>query len=593
MPDIFLSYTRDDQPIAKRFAEAFEAEGFSVWWDVTLRSGENYDQVTEKALRDAKAVVVLWSKKSVESRWVRAEATQAQRSETLVPTMIEDCVRPVMFELTQAADLCRWSGDRNDKTWLNFLADVKRFVEKSGESFEGSRRDSAVGNGPRLAKPEEPRKLSICVLPFANMSGELEQEYFSDGISEDIITDLSKVSALSVVARNTAFTFKGKSVKIPHVARELNVSYVLEGSVRKSGGRVRITAQLIDGSAGSHVWAERYDRDLNDIFALQDEISEAIVKALKLKLLPEEKKAIEQRGTNNVEAYNLYLMARQTYATGYENDVRNVDGIVRICSRIIEIDPNYARAWALMALGQMLSAFNHGRKGEDGLAAAERALALDDSLAEAHAVKARIFAESSRQDEAMEEIRIALRLDPESYEVNRSAARLSFGRQQFDVAIRYYEKAMSLMETDFSSAGLLITCYNAIGKSDAALHAAQITLARAEKVLAQDRNNGAAIGHASNALGVLGQAERAKELMNRALLIDPENWNMRYNFACALAGYLKDTDAALEMLAPVFEKMSVGLLIHAKVDPDFDLIRDDPRFKAMIEATEARLAGSN
>jgi len=377
------------------------------------------------------------------------------------------------------------------------------------------------------------------------------------------------------------------------VARELNVSYVLEGSVRKSGGRVRITAQLIDGSAGSHVWAERYDRDLNDIFALQDEISEAIVKALKLKLLPEEKKAIEQRGTNNVEAYNLYLMARQTYATGYENDVRNVDGIVRICSRIIEIDPNYARAWALMALGQMLSAFNHGRKGEDGLAAAERALALDDSLAEAHAVKARIFAESSRQDEAMEEIRIALRLDPESYEVNRSAARLSFGRQQFDVAIRYYEKAMSLMETDFSSAGLLITCYNAIGKSDAALHAAQITLARAEKVLAQDRNNGAAIGHASNALGVLGQAERAKELMNRALLIDPENWNMRYNFACALAGYLKDTDAALEMLAPVFEKMSVGLLIHAKVDPDFDLIRDDPRFKAMIEATEARLAGSN
>ena len=145
------------------------------------------------------------------------------------------------------------------------------------------------------------------------MSDDPQQEYFSDGISEDIITDLAKVSALSVVARNTAFTFKGKSVDVPEVARQLGVSHVLEGSVRKAGGRVRITAQLIDGAAGDHVWAERYDRDLTDIFALQDEISQAIVEALKLKLLPEEKQAIERRGTDNVEAYNLYLMARQFY----------------------------------------------------------------------------------------------------------------------------------------------------------------------------------------------------------------------------------------------------------------------------------------
>ena len=155
-------------------------------------------------------------------------------------------------------------------------------------------------------KADQPRKLSICVLPFANMSGDAEQEYFSDGISEDIITDLSKVSALAVISRNSAFMYKGKHVDLPKVARELKVSHVLEGSVRKSGGRVRITAQLIDGATNDHVWAERYDRDLNDIFALQDEISEAIVKALKLKLLPEEKKAIEQRGTESVEAYNLY-----------------------------------------------------------------------------------------------------------------------------------------------------------------------------------------------------------------------------------------------------------------------------------------------
>ena len=144
------------------------------------------------------------------------------------------------------------------------------------------------------------------------MSGDAEQEYFSDGISEDIITDLSKVSSLAVVSRNTAFSFKGRSVDIAQIGRQLKVAYVLEGSVRKAAGRVRITAQLIEVSKDNHVWAERYDRDLNDIFALQDEISQAIVKALRLKLMPEEKKAIEQRGTTNLEAYNLYLMARHS-----------------------------------------------------------------------------------------------------------------------------------------------------------------------------------------------------------------------------------------------------------------------------------------
>ncbi len=449
---------------------------------------------------------------------------------------------------------------------------------------------AAAHSEAEFPKTEQPRKLSICVLPFSNMSGDAEQEYFSDGISEDIITDLSKVSALFVIARNTAFQFKGKSVDVPQIARQLKLSHVLEGSVRKSGGRVRITAQLIDGATGGHVWAERYDRDLSDIFALQDEICEAIVTALKLKLVPEEKKAIERRGTDNVEAYNLYLMARQTYVTGFETDPRQVEGIVRICGRAIEIDPDYAQAWALMALGQMLLRFTHGRSSDDGMAAAERALALDGTLAEAHAVKARIFAESGRHDEATAEIQIAFRLDPESYEVNRSAANLSFRQRRPADAIRYFEKAMSLMETDFSSAGMLITCYNAIGNSQAALNAAQITLARAEMVLAQDRGNGLAMGHASNALAVLGQAERAKEWMNRAMLIDPENWNMRYNFACALAAYLKETDAALDMLAPVFPKASSGLLNHAKVDPDFDGIRDDPRFKTMLAAAEARLA---
>ena len=434
-------------------------------------------------------------------------------------------------------------------------------------------------------------RVSICVLPFANISGDAEQEYFSDGISDDIITDLSKVSALHIVSRNTAFTFKGKPVDVRQVAAQLHVSHVLEGSVRKAAGRVRITAQLIDGSNDSHVWAERYDRDLNDIFAIQDEISHAIVDALKVKLLPEEKKAIEQHGTENVDAYNLFLMARQTYTTGSEGDPRRLDAIIRMCRRAVEIDPNYADAWALIALAEVNLRWRVGRQGGDGgLAAAERALELNPNLADAHAIKARILSEENRNDEASREIEIALRLDPESYQANRCAALLRFRQKRIKEATTYWEKALTLDEGDFGSAGMLVSTYTALGDQEGAQRAAKITLERCEKNLTRDANNGAAMGHGANALAELGQRERAKEWMERALLVDPDNVTMRYNFGCALANHLNDKDAALEMLGPAFEKMGAGFINHAKVDPDFDCIRDDPRFKAMLATAEGRVA---
>jgi adenylate cyclase len=398
---------------------------------------------------------------------------------------------------------------------------------------------------------------------------------------------------LHVVSRNTAFTFKGKPVDVRQVAAQLKVGHVLEGSVRKAAGRVRITAQLIDGSNDSHVWAERYDRDLNDIFALQDEISKAIVDALKVRLLPEEKKAIERHGTDNVDAYNLYLLARQTYVTGVEGHARRNEAIIRLCRRAVEIDPNYAEAWALMATAEMSLHTSFGGGGDGGLAAAERALSLNPRLAEAHAVKARILSDEKSRDEASREIETALRLDPESHQVNKCAGLLNFRQQQIEQAIRYFEKAVALEEGDFGSGGMLITCYTALGNREAARRAAEITLARAEKVLAHDLNNGSAMGHGSNALAVLGQRERAKDWMGRALLIDPENLTMRYNFACALANYVNDKDAALEILGPAIEKMGTGYINHAKVDPDLDPLREDPRFNAMLAAAEARVASEN
>jgi len=321
---------------------------------------------------------------------------------------------------------------------FNFYTDDAGNSDLPKKLAKPNHRATTVPATTKAAKTQRP---SICVLPFANMSGDPEQEYFSDGISEDIITDLSKISALHVVSRNTAFTFKGKAVDVGQVVSQLKVSHVVEGSVRKAAGRVRITAQLIDGANDSHIWAERYDRDLNDIFAIQDEISHAIVDALKVKLLPEEKKAIEQHGTENVDAYNLFLMARQTYTTGSEGDPRRLDAIIRMCRRAVEIDPNYADAWALIALAEVNLRWRVGRQGGDGgLAAAERALELNPNLADAYAIKARILSEENRNDEASREIEIALRLDPESYQANRCAALLRFRQKRIKEATTYWKK---------------------------------------------------------------------------------------------------------------------------------------------------------
>ena len=466
--------------------------------------------------------------------------------------------------------------DLGEHTVKNIQRPVHVFLVRPTERIGGG--DMKAGT-PRLA---------ICVLPFANMSGDPEQEYFSDGITDDIITDLSKVSALWVAARNTAFTFKGKHVEAPQIARQLKVSHLLEGSVRKAGGRVRITAQLIDGATGGHVWAERYDRDLNDIFALQDEISQAIVAALKLKLLPEEKKAIEQRGTANAEAYKLCLMAREYYMTGNLGSARRNEAIIRLCRRATEIDPNYARPWALMAGAQISLRFHLGREGDDGLAAAERAIELDANLAEAHAAKARVLMQQARFDESLREVEVALRLEPESYDANSAAARWNYLNRRFDDAIRYWEKAAALVESEYMAAGMLVSCYNAIGDREGARRAAQRSVARAERIVAMEPDNGSAMGHGFGALAALGEIERAKEWAERAVLLDPENLNLRYNIACTLAGELGDGEGALDLLEPVFEKMRIEAVIWARTDPDLDRIRDHPRFKKMLAAAEAR-----
>ncbi|HET6534719.1 MAG TPA: TIR domain-containing protein [Sphingomicrobium sp.] len=578
--DVFISYARSSEEDAHRIAQSLRQEGFSVWRDDELPAHRSYSDVIEERLKSARAVVVLWSAESAKSHWVRAEANTALEGGTLVQAMLDGTFPPMPFNQIQCADLKGWNGDTGASGWQKLQGSVAALIKTTDDEAE------AAASAASSAQTDQ---LSICVLPFVNMSGEAEQEYFSDGISEDIITDLSNVSALSVVARNTSFTFKGESLDVKEVAQKLGVTHVLEGSVRKAGNRVRITAQLIDGAKGDHVWAARFDRDLTDIFEIQDEISKAIVDALKVKLLPAEKKAIEQRGTNNVEAYNLYLMARQQWVSGNFGDPRRDDAIVRVCKQATRLDPDYAQAWALMALAQAELRFVHG-KDENALPAADRALDLNASLPEAHCIKGRYLEEEGKADEAEAQIRTALKLDSDSWEVNREAARMLFRRGHAREAIPFFAKATSLMESDWHNPLMLTTCYGLTGDKSELRKAAKMVLERAERAVAKEATNGQALAAGANALMILGDNERGLDWSRRARLLDPDNLIMCYNLACAIAQSGGAIEDAVDTLQPFLDGVKTAQNIrHLEADPDLNRLREDARFKEMLDAAKQRL----
>ncbi len=280
-PDIFLSYNREDAATAKLFADAFAAEGLSVWWDATLRSGEAYDEVTEAALRGAKAVVVLWSPRSVVSRWVRAEATIADRCKTLVPVMIEACERPIMFELTQTAELSHWTGDPADRAWCAFLGDVRRFVGRDvsavSSSVEAPPLQSLVDLQPlksdlRAALSSD--RIGLAVLPFLDVSAARDLSAFLDGIGEELGTVLSRNDNLALAGAGNMPRDPARDLKA--IAQTLGVRYVLDGSVRGSGGRLRVTVRLIEALSGAQLWQERFDGDAADEFDLQERIANGV-----------------------------------------------------------------------------------------------------------------------------------------------------------------------------------------------------------------------------------------------------------------------------------------------------------------------------
>ena len=440
---------------------------------------------------------------------------------------------------------------------------------------------------PREGKDPTPvgEKPSIAVLPFVNMSGDPEQEYFSDGITEDIITDLSKVSGLSVVARNTAFTYKGKPVKVPEVEKELGVDFIVEGSVRKAGSRVRVTGQLINGKDDRHVWADRYDRDLTDIFAIQDEITHAIVEQLKVKLLPQEKRNIAQAPTDNVEAYTYYLRGRQFMQ---RHSRSNYQLARRMFARAVELDPLYARAYAGIADCDSFLFLHYQLPAgvESILATSGKALTLDDKVAEAHASRGLALSLDKHYAESTEEFEKAIALDPNSFEAHYFYARACVTQGKLERAAPLFERAAENKPDDYQSLCLLVQIYRSLGRPQDAERSARRCIERAKNELMVHPENARAAYLGANALVAVGEKERAREWASRALSIDPDDVLTQYNIACVYS-LMGDIDQAFDLLERLLpnagQELRRGWIKH---DSDLDPLRSHARYHKILEILE-------
>ena len=447
----------------------------------------------------------------------------------------------------------------------------------------------ALGAPPAKPEPASPsrtethqkEKPSIAVLPFNNMSGDPEQEYFSDGITEDIITDLSKISGLFVVGRNNVFTYKGKLVKLQQVAAELGVKFILEGSVRKAGQRVRITGQLIDGGDGGHVWADRYDRDLTDIFALQDEITHTIVDHLKVKLLPEEKRAIAQPATGNVEAYTYYLRGREFF---HRSSKSYFVLAKRMFLKAIEFDPLYARAYAGIADCDSFLFLNYAEEIslEGILANSAKALDLESGLAEAHASRGLALSVTQRYAEAEQEFEKAIDADPNLFEAHYFYARTCYVQGKFEQAAQYFERAAAIKPDDYQSVILLAQVYCSLGQTENELDAGRRGVERAQSALARTPENPRPASLGAGVLALLGEVERAKEWTARALAIDPDDFLTQYNAAC-LYSRVGELDNAISLLERLLPQANHDTKAWARHDPDFTPLRGHPRWQMVLE----------
>jgi TolB-like protein len=358
-------------------------------------------------------------------------------------------------------------------------------------------------------------------MPFVNMSGDPEQEYFSDGMSEEIITALSKVPKLFVIARNSTFTYKGKPVKVQQVGRELGVKYVLEGSVRSAGDKIRITAQLVDAHSGNHLWAERYDRDIKDIFALQDEISLKIITALQVSLTEGERARLLAKGTNNLEAYLKILQGREHE---YRNNKEDNALAQELFEETIALDPDYSRAYGFLAtihLWDMLFGWSKspGESWEKAMKLTQKAIALDDSFSTAHGLLGYLYTLIRQHEKAISESERGVALNPNDDVAQAWLGINLYWADRIEEAIPVLEKAIRLNPIPPSwYLQNLAMAYRDTGRYEEAISACR-------KVLHREPNNLSMRLALASTYSYSGREAEARAEAARVLRIDPK-WSL-------------------------------------------------------------------
>ena len=440
--------------------------------------------------------------------------------------------------------------------------------------------------GRENAAAERRETNSIAVLPFANMSPDPEQEYFCEGIAEELINGLGRLKNLRVASRTSAFLFKGSQHDIREIGERLNVDKVVEGSVRKAGNQLRITVQLINVSDGYRLWSERYDRKMEDIFTIQDEIAESIVRALEVTLSPKERRAIQNVATRDVQAYDFYLRGRKYF---YEFDRRNWELARQMFERAIQLDPSYALAYAGIAdCWSFLFTYSGASERERQLAeeASAKALELDPDLAEAHASRGMVLSLSNENEQASEAFERAIQLNPKLYDAYYFWARASVARGEFARAAELYEKAIEVRPEDYQARLLLPQVYRTLGRGDEANEAHRRGIEAARRHLELNPDDVRALYLCGGAMVEIGRLDEGLELVKRAVTIAPNETGLLYNVACIYATIGRSGDA-LDHL-----ERAVGAGYNHKEwlenDSDFESVRNHPRFRAILNLIEVR-----